>query len=194
MKVSRDQAEANRERVIEASSRLFRERGFAGVGLNELMQAAGLTRGGFYGQFESKQDLVRLALERALQDNQARWEGMVANAGKEPLREFVQSYLSDIHSEQVGDGCALAALGPDAEREGESVRAVFGEGARGLAQLIENMLPAQDGVSRTDHAWACLAALVGALALSRAVADDADAKAIRRATGEMLLSLGHSPT
>ncbi len=191
MKVSRAQAEANRERVIDSSSRLFREHGFAGVGLNELMHSAGLTRGGFYRQFESKQDLVGLALAHALQENLERWEAVVARAKKEPLREFVRSYLSDVHAEQVSEGCALAALAPDAEREGEAVRAVFGEGVRELAQLIEGMLPTKDGVSRSDQAWACLAGLVGALVLSRAVANDVDAKAIRRATGEMLLSLEH---
>jgi TetR/AcrR family transcriptional repressor of nem operon len=190
MKVSRAQAEANRERVIDASSRLFRERGFAGIGLNDLMQAAGLTRGGFYGQFESKQDLVKQALARALQENIARWEGVVAKAKEDPLRQFVRSYLSDIHARQVSEGCALAALAPDAEREGESVRAVFGEGARDLARLIETLLPVEDRASRSDRAWACLAALVGAIVLSRAVADEADAKAIRRSTSDLLLSRG----
>ncbi len=197
MKVSRAQAEANREKVIDSSSRLFRERGFAGVGLNELMHAAGLTRGGFYGQFESKQDLIGLALARALQENLERWQGVVAKARNDPLRAFVQSYLSDIHAEQVNVGCALAALAPDAEREGETVREVFGEGARELAQLIDSMLPVQDGAKRNDRSWALLAGLVGAVALSRAVADEEDAKAIRRATAEMLLSLeqgaGKSP-
>jgi TetR/AcrR family transcriptional repressor of nem operon len=188
MKVSRAQAEANRERVIDASSRLFRERGFAGVGLNELMQAAGLTRGGFYGQFDSKQDLVRLALSRALQENLAQWQGVVAKTKKEPLRKFVQSYLSDVHARQVSEGCALAALAPDAEREGEGVRTVFGDGARDLSQLIDGLLPGPDEASRHDQAWACLAALVGAVVLSRAVADERDAKTIRRATGDMLLS------
>ena len=188
MRVSRAQAEANRQRVVESSSRLFRERGFAGVGLEEVMSAAGLTRGGFYRQFESKQDLAAQALAQALQENMARWQGVVARAKDEPLRQLVQSYLSDVHARHVDAGCALAALGPDAEREGEAARAAFGEGARELAALIEALLPVQDGAARSDQAWATLAALVGALVLSRAVADKADAKAIRRATGEMLLS------
>lgn len=192
MKVSREQAQANRERVIDASSKLFRERGFGAVGLNELMQAAGLTRGGFYGQFESKQDLMALALDRALQDNLARWEDAAAKGKDEPLRRLVQSYLSDKHATRIAEGCALAALGPDAEREGETVRAVFGNGARAMAQLIEKTLPVQDE-SSSDQAWAYVAALVGALVLSRAVVDEADVRSIRRGTADMLLARANEP-
>ncbi len=188
MKVTRIQAEANRERVIGKAAKLFRERGFAAVGLNELMQAAGLTRGGFYGQFESKQDLVRLALQRALRENLALWTGVAHNAKGQPLQEFVRRYLSDAHVARTDEGCALAALGADAEREGAVAQQVFADGARQLAQLIEEMLPEQGSASRTEHAWACLSALVGALVLSRGMVGESESATVRNATIEMLLS------
>jgi len=86
MRVTRAQAEENRERVIETAGRLFREKGFDGVGLNDLMQAAGLTRGGFYGQFESKLDLAVRALSRAQQHNLERWRPLAEQPRQQALQ------------------------------------------------------------------------------------------------------------
>ena len=93
MRVSRAQADENRERIIETAARLFREKGFDGIGLNDLMQAAGLTRGGFYGHFESKQDLAAMACKRALEANAA----TLSDEAHRDLSGFVDFYLSDAH-------------------------------------------------------------------------------------------------
>jgi TetR/AcrR family transcriptional regulator, transcriptional repressor for nem operon len=139
MKVSREQAEANRQEVIEQSSKLFRARGFVGVGLNELTNAAGLTRGGFYGQFQSKQDLIKVALGRALETNQRGWETAVAEIGDHPLPAFVHRYLADTHRNRPETGCGIAALVGDVSREDEEIRAVFETGVKELAGLIATM-------------------------------------------------------
>ena len=89
MKVTRAQAEENRERILDNAAQLFRERGFDGIGLNDLMQAAGLTRGGFYGHFESKDDLAAQATQRALQVNREQWKAQTDRS----LQAWVKAYL-----------------------------------------------------------------------------------------------------
>jgi TetR/AcrR family transcriptional repressor of nem operon len=91
MKVTRAQAEENRERILDSAAQLFRERGFDGIGLNELMQAAGLTRGGFYGHFESKDDLAAQAVKRAMDTNRELWKQQTDRS----LAAWVTSYLSE---------------------------------------------------------------------------------------------------
>ncbi|HEV6964069.1 TetR/AcrR family transcriptional regulator, partial [Roseateles sp.] len=121
MKVSRAQAEANRERILDSAAQLFRERGFDGIGLNELMQAAGLTRGGFYGHFESKDDLAAQACRRAMRDGREQWKRQPDRS----LAAWVKAYLSETHRDRPGAGCGLAALAGDAARGGPALREVF---------------------------------------------------------------------
>ena len=105
MRVSREQAAENRDRIIDAAGRLFRERGFDGIGVANLMKAAGLTHGGFYGHFESKEDLEVEACARVLARSSERWPPMAANAAEAPLEGLLDSYLSGRHR----DGQAKAA-------------------------------------------------------------------------------------
>ncbi|OZI35984.1 TetR family transcriptional regulator [Bordetella genomosp. 1] len=187
MKVSRAQAAANRERVVAESARLFRDRGFAAVGLNELMQSAGLTRGGFYGQFESKQDLVRLALSEAMAQNLANWEKL-AGAGEEAsLRRYIENYLSDRHQSARAAGCTMAALAGDIGREDAATRALFERGLCNLEARVQTLMPGATDAQRRQRTWACLSALVGALTLSRSVTDPALAAEIRQATIDTLV-------
>lgn len=186
MKVTREQADANRQRVVEESSRLFRERGFADVGLNELMQAAGLTRGGFYGQFESKQDLVREALASALQHKREQWNAFWERSDVDPLALFIERYLSDAHHDNRAGGCALAALAGDVGRQDEATRDVFEDGVRRLLNRLAPMLPGPSAEEQQQQAMACLSSLVGALLLSRAVADETLSAGLRSATAQAL--------
>src|SRR5271170_3319711 len=103
MRVSREKAAENRERILETASRLFREHGFDGVGVDAIMSAAGLTHGGFYGHFGSKSDLAAEAVTRALElsaENQSRYS---------TLGELVSGYLSERHCADRPDGCTIAA-------------------------------------------------------------------------------------
>src|SRR5688500_5237003 len=109
MKVSRAQAEENRNRIVDMASELFREHGFDGVGVADLMKAAGLTHGGFYGNFKSKEELAAKASERALSKNIARLSTVIGDAKDDPLAALVTSYLSERHIEERGDGCAFSA-------------------------------------------------------------------------------------
>lgn len=197
MKVTRAQAEENRRKVVEAAGRLFRERGVKGIGLAELMSAAGLTHGGFYKQFNSKDDLVSEACGQALAEGPVKWTRIVDAAGKRgeaPLAALVKRYLSPSHRERVGEGCALAGLGPDAVRHDAGLRRRFEAAVRAHAQVLEGVInDAPSASARADDALAALSTMVGALLLSRMVEDDAYARLILDAAGARLLDRSASP-
>src|SRR3982750_409763 len=113
MKVSREQAARNRERILDTAAQLFRERGFEGIGVADLMKAAGLTHGGFYGHFASKDDLVAQAAALALEQSVALWEKLADRPQDDPLSAIAGVYLTSRHRDDPGAGCLLAALGPD---------------------------------------------------------------------------------
>src|SRR5947199_8648882 len=113
MKVTREQAAANREKIIEVASILLPKHGFDGIGVADTMKAAGLTHGGFYGHFSSKEDLIAEACARAFSRSHERWSKMVGRTPDDPLSSIVRSYLSRRHRDDPGTGCTLAALGPD---------------------------------------------------------------------------------
>ncbi|WP_133490941.1 TetR/AcrR family transcriptional regulator [Alcanivorax sp. 24] len=190
MRVTRAQAEENRERVIETAGQLFREKGFDGVGLNDLMKAAGLTRGGFYGQFESKLDLAVQALNRAQRYNLERWRPLAEQPRQEALRNLVGDYLSRYHQQHPEDGCALAALAVDAARQPEALKAAFTDNLRTFLDFVAGLCAGDYEEQRQQQAMAVLSTLVGALVLSRAT-DDADlARGLRRAASQAALEVG----
>lgn len=168
MKITKAQAAANRAHVVETASQLFRERGFDGVGVADLMAAAGFTHGGFYKQFGSKADLMAEATACGIAQTGALAVGADAAA-------FIQHYLSREHRDGRATGCTMAALGGDAARQPESVRVAFEDGLENLLALLSQ------GGSASEQADArrararildVLAHAVGAIILSRACPDD----------------------
>ena len=111
MKVSREQAAANRERIVEVAGKLFRENGFDGIGVADLMKAAGLTHGGFYGHFKSKDDLAGEACSRAMARASEKWAALARMPRGDPRAEIVKRYLTESHCDGPGAGCLFAALG-----------------------------------------------------------------------------------
>src|SRR3954467_13416897 len=136
MRVNRIQAEENRQNVINVASRLFRSRGFDGIGLKDLMQAAGLTQGAFYKQFASKEDLAAQASRRALESASLRWSAATAENPEDPLGAVIGFYLSMGHREETGDGCPVVALGADAARQSVEVKASFEAGIRKYLEML----------------------------------------------------------
>jgi TetR/AcrR family transcriptional regulator, transcriptional repressor for nem operon len=173
MRVSREQAARNRERVLEVASRLFRERGFEGVSVAELMRAAGLTHGGFYGQFSSKEDLMAQACERSLAGSLERWSRLAADAPEGPLQAIAAHYLSVAHRDHPGTGCLLSALGTEASRQAAPVRRAVTASVRSLVATLARFVSGRSEAARRERALATFASLVGAMVLARAV-DDAD--------------------
>lgn len=173
MRVSRTEAAENRERIIEVAAKLFRERGFDGIGVAEVMKAAGLTHGGFYGNFASKEDLMAQACTRALEGSVHTLQKAVDRGGKDVLSEVASAYLSSAHRDQPGEGCALAALGAEAARHDSPLRGAFTEGVRSVVGMLTRLVPGKSSRAKRERALAIYASMVGALVLARAV-DDAE--------------------
>src|SRR5229473_8640217 len=137
MRKSREEAAATRERIVDAAARKFRQNGIAETGLNDLMAAAGLTHGGFYKHFESKDQIVAEACAEAVG---SLTEMMTAVASDEPSRggfeALVAKYLSTAHRDEPSHGCLLAALGSEIARCDEKTRAASTEGFLKLADII----------------------------------------------------------
>lgn len=173
-RATKQQAAENRARVVEAAASLFQERGLE-VGIAELMAAAGLTHGGFYRQFGSKDRLAGEACTRSLQDAAGRWREARAGAPNAGFRAIVDGYLQG-----GGQRCAVPALAGEVRREpaGGAVRTAFTAGVADLAAVLEAAAPGPDARPR---ALAALAALVGAVTLANAVDDPALAADILQA-------------
>ena len=168
MRVTREQAAANRDRIVEAAGALFRKHGFDGVGVDEITKAAGLTHGGFYGHFESKEDLAAEACAHVPRDPWASW---MDAPPEQRLEGIVRSYLTPRHRDDRTHGCLFAALGSDVVRQPKSVRRAFTERFRARVDVLRGLVTGRSAAARRDKALATMAGLIGALVLSRAVDD-----------------------
>jgi TetR/AcrR family transcriptional repressor of nem operon len=180
MKVTKAQAQANRARIVETAATLFRERGYDGVGVADLMAAAGFTHGGFYKHFGSKADLMAEAAACGFSESAAGSEGI-------DIAGFIKQYLSREHRDTPGTGCTMAALSVDAGRQPEQVKQAFADGIERLLTSMVSKHGASGATNATNATNATSAAakreararsidaiaqLVGAVVLSRACPDD----------------------
>ncbi|RCW69153.1 TetR/AcrR family transcriptional regulator [Pseudorhodoferax soli] len=169
MKVTKAQAQANRARIVETAAALFRERGYDGVGIADLMAVAGFTHGGFYKHFPSKADLLAEAATCGFAQTATKAEGVDSAA-------FVEHYLSREHRDARGDGCTMAALCGDAARQPEPIKAAFAAGIEGLLATLARQSGAPQDAQREGELRArrieVIAQVIGALVLSRACPDD----------------------
>jgi TetR/AcrR family transcriptional repressor of nem operon len=188
MRVSRVQAEKNRQTVIDVASRLFREHGFDGIGLKDLMESAGLTQGAFYKQFASKDDLAAQASRRALESASRRWSAAAEANPQDPLGAVVGFYLSTGHRAEKMDGCPVVALGSDAARQGADVKASFEAGVREYLTMLGSWVGEPGGEEPSGKAMAILSTMVGAVLLSRAVNDEQLSKRFLQAAAESVLT------
>jgi TetR/AcrR family transcriptional repressor of nem operon len=185
MRVSKEQAAENRERILDVATRLFRERGFDGIGVADLMKEAGLTHGGFYGHFASKEDLMAKACQRAIERALIYWQGKIDNRHKgDPLTAIVKAYLSPAHFDDPGKGCLIAALGSDVARQSDVVRHTVTEGTQAQIELLASLQPGDDDASKREAALALYASMIGAMVLARAVDDAGFAREILAAVGQ----------
>ena len=168
MKVTKAQVQANRARVVATASTLFREHGYDGVGVADLMAAAGFTHGGFYKHFRSKADLMAESAACGI----AQTAALMADVD---TAEFVRHYLARAHRDARATGCTMAALGGDAARQPEAVRATFAAGIESLLAALGHEGAPVDGADagRTRaKALDLMAHAVGAIVMSRACPDD----------------------
>jgi len=166
MRISREQAQENHDKVVATAGRLFRERGFDGVAVGDLMKAAGFTHGGFYNHFNSKDELSAQALDQAFRQMDAQRARMAS------LDELLSQYLSEASRRAPGHSCPAAALAGDVARQGEPVKQVFGQGFERMVESVAGRLP--EGPEARAEAIAMLTRMVGALALARAMPEGSD--------------------
>ncbi len=180
-----DRKAETRRRVLRAASAAIREKGPEGVGVAAVMKEAGLTHGGFYAHFASKDALTAAAVEDMLLSGRDRFGKVTADlAGPAALAAFVDTYVSAQHRDAPRYGCPLALLASDIARQPGAVREVFDAGYRRLVARIAAELPATARPSPELLARSALAEMAGAVALSRAVADTAESDALLAVTRE----------
>ena len=158
---------ASHARIVRAASRRIRRDGIDQVSVAGLMKQAGLTHGGFYRHFDSRDELVAEAISEALAEGSQRVQASAQLSRPAALAAIVDGYLSRLHRDKPETGCAVAALPTDVARCGRRARAAYSRQVRGYIELLTELTPAND----PDEAYLILATLVGALALARAVDD-----------------------
>ncbi|WP_185973615.1 TetR/AcrR family transcriptional regulator [Ferrovibrio terrae] len=166
---SETKGEATRRAILTAAARIIRERGPDRIGVAEVMREAGLTHGGFYAHFTSRDALVAEAIRSMFEGGRQKFVARVGGrTGPEALKTWIDSYVSREHRDNPGGGCAMAALISDIARLEPVARAAFDDGIRGIAGRLSAHLPA----GTEEHAVSSLMAeMAGAVALARAVSD-----------------------
>lgn len=191
-RASRAAAEQHRIQIEQASSRLFREHGLHAVTVARVMADAGLTHGGFYGHFTSKDDLAAVACARAFEDGAQRWAERIAIANGDASaarRNILAPYLTALHRDDAGQGCAAAALTGDVARApaDKPVRQAYVAGIRKMVDDWRSTMPNADDPATQDQALAEIALLVGTIAIARAAAGDPLSDAFIEAARRQLL-------
>jgi len=171
MRYTADHKQRTHARIVGSASRLFKEGGYVGVGVDAVMKRAGLTAGGFYAHFASKEALLTETFALAVKRMKA-WllAGLEDQEGLPWLRKIVRRYLSRVHRDAVAEGCPLPALSPDVFRSGKVIRETFEAQFRQVVAALEPKMPPTLG-SRYDRALATLALFVGGVMLARTVKD-----------------------
>ena len=176
------------ERILETAARTLRSSGCSGVGVADVMKAAGLTHGGFYAHFPSRDALIAEALAHAGRDSNERLERRAHQAlarGESPLHALVNSYLSEAHATHPEQGCAVAALASEMPRQAPEVQDAARDRVRALIDNVRRSLP--DGTDPLQ-ALVITSAMVGALQLARALGPGEQATAVLQTTRDALLA------
>ena len=175
--------EATHDRIVETAARAIRRSGYNGTGVAEIMKEAGLTHGGFYAHFESREAMLAEAADRAGAETVATMERVAAAAPPEQaLRAIIQTYLSKAHFEAVETGCAVAALGSEMPRQSPQVRRAATRRIKEMIDLVGRHSPEWGQPGAHEQALVTVATVVGALVLARAVDDAKLSAALRAAT------------
>ena len=186
---SRAEKAKTHKRIVAIASKRFREKGLAGFGIAELMKEAGLTVGGFYKHFDSRDDLVAEAVGSAFGNWKRKMDAAASGGPPVTYEKLIRDYLNEAHRDNPGAGCAYSALAPEIARSDKKTRAVTSEQVRNDIQLIAGLLPVEDKRTARSRAIVTFSALVGAMSLARAVSDEALSREILRTVEEHLKRL-----
>jgi len=179
------------ERIVDAAARAIRRSGYAGTGVADIMKDAGLTHGGFYAHFASREAMLAEAADRAGAEGVAAVARVAAAAPpRKALRALLRAYLSKTHVEGVETGCAVAALGSEMPRQAPEVRRAATRRIKEMIDLVARQSPEWGQPGAHQHALATVATMVGALVLARAVDDPRLSDALREAALKHLTPTG----
>jgi TetR/AcrR family transcriptional repressor of nem operon len=177
------------ERIVDAAARAIRRSGYDGTGVADIMKAAGLTHGGFYAHFASREAMLAEAADRAGSEAVASMERIAAKAPpQKALQAMMQAYLSEAHVKSIETGCATAALGSEMPRQAPEVRRAATRRIKEMVDLIARQLPDWGQPGSHEHALVAASTMVGALVLARAVDDPRLSDAVREAALKHLTS------
>ena len=183
--------EETHERIVDAAARAIRKHGYAGVGVAEVMKEAGLTHGGFYAHFDSREGMLAEAADRAGADGMAVMARVAAAAPpRKALEAVLRTYLSKEHAEGVETGCAIAALGSEMPRQGPKVRRAATRRIKEMIDLVARQSPDWGQPGAHERALVTVATALGALVMARAVDDPKLASAVREAALQHLIPTG----
>ena len=185
---SQNQKIKTHDRIVRTAAKSFREKGLAGVAIADLMKEIGLTVGGFYKHFDSRDDLVAESLKAAAGPWQRQL--LAAESGGPPLNyeSLIDSYLSEPHRDHPGTGCPVSALACDIARSNKKIRSLLTETTKSYFDLLVKSLPQDDSAARSK-AILSVSAVLGAVELARAVSDPTLSKEILKSTREVLRQL-----
>ena len=192
MRVSKEQAAANRQEILTAAARLFREQGVSATGVDAITKDVRLTHGAVYSQFGSKEAIAAEAIRLAFLESKRFWQRLAERKGaKKAFPAIVAEYLSREHRDSVGQGCVVAALGSEIARQPQSVRDAFTEELKDALEFLAGVMPEDDLSRRYEDAIAAFAGMVGALILARAVNDETLSERILKGTAKRVGDLAN---
>lgn len=181
--------EVTHDRIVDAAARAIRRSGYDGTGVADIMKAAGLTHGGFYAHFNSREAMLAEAADRAGSEAVALMERVAAKAPpQQALQAMMQAYLSETHVKSIETGCATAALGSEMPRQAPEVRRAATRRIKEMIDLVSRQLPDWGKPGAHEHALVAISTMVGALVLARAVDDARLSDALREAALSHLTS------
>lgn len=192
MRYGKEHKQETHRKVVEAAARRFRKDGIGSTGVVDLMADVGLTHGGFYAHFSSKETLVKEALASASVKSRTHLQRQIDTAraeGRDPLEAIVRSYLTTLHRDRPDRGCSVAALGSEIARHPRKTRDAFTEGLSQTLGIIASALP-EHVADRQTRAYAVFSTMIGALQLSRAISDSALSQSVIDAGIAAALQIG----
>jgi TetR/AcrR family transcriptional repressor of nem operon len=168
MRYSKEHKNETHARIVRKTSVRLREKGAHGIGVADLMKEAGLTHGGFYAHFDSREALVIEAFNYAMDRSTDRWRKMAEQTPPEKrFAAIVESYLTTIHRDDPGHGCTVPTLGPEIAREGPKARRAFAAKLDEMIEMMADQVPELPRKAARAQAIAALSTMAGALVLSR---------------------------
>ena len=192
MRYPKEQKEETRRRILEAAGKLFREHGYNGIGVDAIMAEAGLTAGGFYAHFQSKEELFAEAIASAFNNrNKTLHLSASQQDDAEWLKNLIYGYLSRTHRDMVAEGCPLPSITPDVMRGSEQVRENYEKSVRQFAaSIIAHLEPGEP--SEKERALAIIAQCIGGLMMARAVNDEELSNQLLRASRHAAMKIVES--